>query len=144
MTKDRFDVPVLCFPGHILQTSKISSTARVVLDAIFLMADNYNLIILDESTVKTILHILGQCDKSFTEQTLRNSVSELFQNELLLRLKNNHYYLNPTYFLKHSIEEHRNELLTTLYKKGLFDHIEGKGESEDNRNNHPHKPEAQT
>ena len=108
------------------------------------MADNYNLIILDESTVETILHILGQCDKSFTEQTLRNSVSELFQNELLLRLKNNHYYLNPIYFLKHSIEEHRKELMTTLYKKGLFDHIECNKEMEVDTNNHPHAQEAQT
>lgn len=144
MTKNRFDTPVLCFPEHILLTSKISSTARIVLDIICIMADNYNLIILDEVTVKTLLELLGQCGKNFTEQTLRNSVSELFQNELLLRLKKNHYYLHPAFFLKHSIDEHRTESLITLQKRGLFDRIADKRAMEADEKNQTPPQEAQT
>jgi hypothetical protein len=144
MAKIKFDIPVICFPGHIFLTSKISSTARIVLDAIFILADNHNSIILDEEIVKILLQLLGKCEKNFTEQTLRNSVSELYQNELLLRLKKNHYYLNPNYYLKHSIDEHRKELTEFLYKKGLFDKIECKRAMEADEKNQTHPQEVQT
>lgn len=144
MENNKFDIPTLCYPGHIFLTSKISSTARTVLDALCIMADNYNLIIMDEAKVKILLQLLGKCEKNFTEQTLRNSVSELFQKELLLRLKNNNYYLNPIYFLKHSVEEHRRELTGNLHRKGLFDKIECKSAMEADEKNQTPQQEVQT
>jgi hypothetical protein len=138
MNEIRFEIPVIWYPGHIFLTSKLSSTARTVLDMLCIVADNYSLIILNEETVKILMILLVKCEKNFTEQTLRNSVSELYQKELLLRLKKSHYYLNPCYFLKHSLDEHRKELAGNLQRKGLFDKIECKRAMEaDEKNQTP-------
>jgi len=113
--------PVICYPGHIKKCSKISKTARNILDIILIIMRIDNHVYLDIDAIYNIRQLSTTYQgKNYTEQTIRNAINELSKNELILKYKNKNYFVNPTFFIKFSPEERRHKLLTGLVEIGAI------------------------
>lgn len=120
-SEKKYDVPVICYPGHIDKCSKISKTARNILDIILIIMRIDNGIYLDGETIARIRSIAKQFHgNAFALQTIRNVIHELVKNELLLKGPKKNYYVNPTYFMKFSPEKRRKELIEDFIKAGIL------------------------
>jgi len=117
----KFTDPVICYPGHIDKCSKISKTARNILDIILVIMNIHNQVYLDAETISIIRRMtLMYYGKSYTIQTVRNVIHELTSTQILLKHEKKNYFINPIYFMKFSPEERRRKLITDLAKEGVI------------------------
>ena len=120
-SEKEYSIPVICYPGHIRECSKISKTARNVLDIILIIMKIDNLVYLDRGAIYKIRQLSRATQgKNYTEQTIRNAIHELSKTDLLIKYRNKNYFVNPVYFMKFSPEERRSELITGLVKIGAL------------------------
>jgi hypothetical protein len=95
-------LPILCFPEHLKYISRLSTSARILLDVFVInMRDSDNLIYFCEgglgfyqSYCKDILNI------KYSTKTIRSAISELTKKGMIIRQRNNIYYVNPNIYCK--------------------------------------------
>ena len=93
---------IIILPDAILHTSKISSTSRIILDAMLLLMraeDNYVGFV--EGGLNRIMQTCKELlNKSYSEKTIRNSVSELLRTGVLKRISSSRFQVNGKLFRK--------------------------------------------
>ena len=111
--------PTLYVKNHIPKTAKLSSSARTLLDVflVFMRAED-NLISFSEGGMDFYLQYCNETlNINYSEKTVRNAISELNHKDLLLKSRNNIYYINPLYFFKLHDKINHKELIEETQKR---------------------------
>jgi hypothetical protein len=108
--------PTVYMWNHIHITTKLSTSARNLLDVFVLhMRPEDNLVYFGDEDMN---YYLQYCEKKlqimYSEKTTRNAISELNKADLLLRGRNNVYFINPLYTFKWSITLDHKKLIKTV------------------------------
>lgn len=93
-----------------------SGTLKILFEIFSLVQYNTNQVDLNASIKSDIAKKLG-----FKEQTIRNAISELSKHQILIRISNNRFILNPFYFAKgewRSIKKIRENLTVDFSPEG--------------------------
>jgi hypothetical protein len=134
---ESFICPTLYVRNHLPVTSKLSSSARVLLDIfIAYMGIEDNLVIFCDGGMEFYLHYCKEkLQITYSEKTIRNAISELSKEDLLLRCRKDIYFINPVFFCKFHFKFDHKRLIENVQKstgKTLLDknikevHIEKK------------------
>jgi hypothetical protein len=104
---------IICFPSFYKKTMKLSKTARNLLDVFLLLMYEDNDFYLDSETQKNIPRVYKAFSgNDISEKTIRNVISELRQNELLIRMGNNAYLFNSDDVILFTKEALKGKILT--------------------------------
>jgi hypothetical protein len=116
---DGFIWPIINMWSHIEKTSKLSASARNMLDVFvaFMRTEDNLVYFCNGGMEEYLLFCSKNLQLNYTEKTVRNAISELNNAELLIRSRKDIYYINPRYFFKwHDKLDHR-KLITNIQER---------------------------
>jgi hypothetical protein len=95
-------LPILCFPEHLKYSSRLSASGRILLDVFVInMRDSDNLIYFCEGGLEAYkLFCKEELNIEYSTKTVRSAISELTKKGLIIRQRNNIYYVNPNLYFK--------------------------------------------
>ena len=101
---------------YLSKTVNLSSSARNLLDVFILyMVPEENLILFCDGGMDFYLQYCRDALKlNYAEKTVRNAISELSKQELILKFRKDIYYVNPRYFLKMHFNFDHKKLITKV------------------------------
>ncbi len=116
-----FDEPILCYPGRAPKLTEVGMTARNTLVGILMVMDSNNNFRTDQKNLDLIQKILQEImHTEYTLSGIRNAISELNNFGLILRAKNQDYYVNPDYYVQLHPQAHKESLRLLLFKAGIY------------------------
>ena len=98
---------------HIFRTSKLSSTARLLLDVLILwmrISDNH-IYFIEDGMDRYIEFYKSQLNRKITKKTIQNATSELVRAGLLHRLSQGQYRVERKLFLKIDVNQAKEKKL---------------------------------
>ena len=95
-------LPILYYPDHLLYSSRLSASARILLDVFVInMRDSDNLIYFCEGGLEYYQsYCKDNLNIKYSTKTIRSAISELTKKGLIVRQRNNIYYVNPNLYCK--------------------------------------------
>lgn len=108
--------PNLYIGGYLSKTVNLSSSARILLDLfISFMDPEENLIYFCDGGMDFYLNYCQNTLKvDYAEKTVRNALTELCKNKLIVKYQKDVYYVNPLYFCKMHFNFNHKKLITKV------------------------------
>lgn len=120
-TPDQIDIiwPTVYLTNHLQQTTKLSSSARNLLDVfVTFMRPEDNLVYFSDNGMSFyLLYCENNLQLKYSEKTIRNALTELTKANLMLRARVNIYYVNPLYSFKWSNKLDHRKIINTVHER---------------------------